>query len=84
MAIETTIDLYEQGVNTRSLTKPDIYTTTPMGRALFGIAAGARSAPRRHDPGQHEARPGGRPPVMRPERAAALAQDDDGSLTPAS
>lgn len=39
MAIETINDLAERGVNIRSLTEPDIDTTTPMGRALFGIVA---------------------------------------------
>ena len=39
MAIETITDLHERGVNIKSLTEPDIDTTTPMGRALFGIVA---------------------------------------------
>ncbi|GGO95523.1 recombinase family protein [Actinomyces gaoshouyii] len=39
MAIETINDLAERGVNIRSLSEPDIDTTTPMGRALFGIVA---------------------------------------------
>ena len=41
MAIETITDLHERGVNIKSLTEPDIDTTTPMGRALFGIDVSA-------------------------------------------
>lgn len=33
MAIETINDLQARGVNIKSLTEPDIDTTTPMGRA---------------------------------------------------
>ncbi|PMD04074.1 recombinase family protein, partial [Brevibacterium paucivorans] len=39
MAIQTINELHERGVNIKSLTEPDIDTTTPMGRALFGIVA---------------------------------------------
>nr|NLI49412.1 recombinase family protein [Propionibacterium sp.] len=39
MAIETINELHERGVNIKSLTEPDIDTTTPMGKALFGIVA---------------------------------------------
>ena len=39
MAIETINELPDRGVNIKSLTEPDIDTTTPMGRALFGIVA---------------------------------------------
>jgi DNA invertase Pin-like site-specific DNA recombinase len=39
LAIETITDLHERGVQIKSLTEPDIETTTPMGRALFGIVA---------------------------------------------
>ena len=39
LAIETINDLHERGVQIKSLTEPDIDTTTPMGRALFGIVA---------------------------------------------
>jgi len=39
LAIETINDLHERGVHIKSLTEPDIDTTTPMGRALFGIVA---------------------------------------------
>ena len=37
--IETLHDLEERGVNIKSLTEPMIDTTTPTGRALFGIVA---------------------------------------------
>ena len=37
--IETLNDLERRGVNIKSLTEPMIDTTTPMGRALFGIVA---------------------------------------------
>ena len=83
MAIETINDLAERGVNIRSLTEPDIDTTTPMGRALFGIVAvfaqlridTIRENTRRglaH--ARAQGRVGGRPTVMTPERAAAAAQ----------
>ncbi len=39
LAIETITGLGERGINIKSLTEPDIDTTTPMGRALFGIVA---------------------------------------------
>ena len=39
MAIETINDLAQRNINIKSLTEPDIDTTTPMGRALFGIVA---------------------------------------------
>lgn len=39
LAIETINDLHERAVQIKSLTEPDIDTTTPMGRALFGIVA---------------------------------------------
>lgn len=39
LAIETINDLHERGVQIKSLTEPDIDTTTAMGRALFGIVA---------------------------------------------
>ncbi|WP_257493313.1 recombinase family protein [Actinomyces wuliandei] len=78
MAIETINDLAERGVNIRSLTEPDIDTTTPMGRALFGIVAvfaqlrvdTIRESTRRglaH--ARAQGRVGGRPTVMTPERA---------------
>ena len=39
MAVEVINDLHERGVHIKSVTEPDIDTTTPMGRALFGIVA---------------------------------------------
>jgi DNA invertase Pin-like site-specific DNA recombinase len=39
MAIETIDELHERGIDIRSSTEPDVDTTTPMGRALFGIVA---------------------------------------------
>jgi DNA invertase Pin-like site-specific DNA recombinase len=79
MAIETISQLQERGVNIKSLTEPDIDTTTPMGRALFGIVAvfaqlrvdTIRDNTRR---GLEHARAQGRvggPTVMTPERVAA-------------
>ena len=86
MAIETITDLHERGVNIRSLTEPDIDTTTPMGRALFGIVA--VFAQLRVDTirdntirglahARAEGRVGGRPSVMTPERTAAAVRMRD-------
>lgn len=83
MAIETITDLHERGVNIKSLTEPDIDTTTPMGRALFGIVAvfaqlrvdTIRENTRRglaHAKAQ--GRVGGRPSVMTPERTASAVR----------
>ncbi len=83
MAIEAINDLAERGVNIRSLTEPDIDTTTPMGRTLFGIVAvfarlrvdTIRENTRRglaH--ARAQGRVGGRPSVMTPKRVAAAAQ----------
>jgi DNA invertase Pin-like site-specific DNA recombinase len=77
--IETLHDLEERGVNIKSLTEPMIDTTTPMGRALFGIVAvfaqlrvdTIRENTRRglaH--ARAEGRVGGRPSVMTPEKVA--------------
>lgn len=77
MAIQTISELHDRGVNIKSLTEPDIDTTTPMGRALFGIVAvfaqlrvdTIRDNTRRglaH--ARAEGRVGGRPSVMTPER----------------
>lgn len=77
MAIQTITELHERGVNIKSLTEPDIDTTTPMGRALFGIVAvfaqlrvdTIRDNTRRglaH--ARAQGRVGGRPSVMTPER----------------
>ncbi|WP_053352267.1 recombinase family protein [Leucobacter musarum] len=83
MAIEVITDLHERGVNIKSLTEPDIDTTTPMGRALFGIVAvfaqlrvdTIRDNTRRGlEHARSEGRIGGRPTVMTQERIdAAIA-----------
>ena len=83
MAIETITDLDERGVNIKSLTEPDIDTTTPMGRALFGIVAVfaqlrvdtiRENTVRGLAHARAEGRVGGRPSVMTPERTAAAAR----------
>ncbi|QAY65005.1 recombinase family protein (plasmid) [Xylanimonas allomyrinae] len=83
MAIETIGNLDERGVNIRSLTEPMIDTTTPMGRALFGIVAvfaqlrvdTIRENTRRGLAyARAQGRVGGRPTVMTPERTAAAAR----------
>jgi DNA invertase Pin-like site-specific DNA recombinase len=38
-AIQVITELGERGINLRSLTEPEIDTTSPTGRALFGIVA---------------------------------------------
>jgi DNA invertase Pin-like site-specific DNA recombinase len=77
VAIQTISDLHERGVNIKSLTEPDIDTTTPTGRALFGIVAvfaqlrvdTIRDNTRRSlAHARAEGRIGGRPSVMTPER----------------
>lgn len=77
LAIETITDLHERGVQIKSLTEPDIDTTSPMGRALFGIVAvfaqlrvdtireNTRAGLAR---ARAEGRVGGRPTVMTPDR----------------
>lgn len=78
LAIETINDLHDRGVQIKSLTEPDIDTTTPMGRALFGIVA--VFAQLRVDTirentkaglarAKAQGRVGGRPTVMTPDRA---------------
>jgi DNA invertase Pin-like site-specific DNA recombinase len=83
MAIETINDLHERGVNIKSLTEPDIDTTTPMGRALFGIVAVfaqlrvdtiRENTMRGLAHARAQGRVGGRPTVMTPERTAAAAR----------
>lgn len=83
VAIETITDLHERGVNIKSLTEPDIDTTTPMGRALFGIVAVfaqlrvdtiRENTVRGLAHARAEGRVGGRPSVMTPERTAAAAR----------
>lgn len=77
MAIQVISELHDRGINIKSLTEPDIDTTTPMGRALFGIVAvfaqlrvdTIRENTRRglaH--ARAQGRVGGRPSVMTPER----------------
>lgn len=77
MAIQTIAELHERKVNIRSLTEPEIDTTTPVGRALFGIVA--VFAQLRVDTirdntmrglahARAQGRIGGRPSVMTPER----------------
>ncbi|MFC0456220.1 recombinase family protein [Arthrobacter liuii] len=83
MAIEAINELHERGVNIRSLTEPDIDTTTPMGRALFGIVAvfaqlrvdTIRENTRRGLAyARSQGRIGGRPSVMTPERITEAVQ----------
>jgi DNA invertase Pin-like site-specific DNA recombinase len=80
MAIQTISELHDRKVNIRSLTEPEIDTTSPMGRALFGIVA--VFAQLRVDTirdntmrglahARSQGRVGGRPSVMTPERIAA-------------
>ncbi|WP_264466185.1 recombinase family protein [Pengzhenrongella sicca] len=80
MAIETINELHARGVNIKSLTEPDIDTTTPMGRALFGIVAvfaQLRADTIRDNTkrglahARAHGRVGGRPSVMTPERTEA-------------
>lgn len=79
MAIQTISELHDRGVNIKSLTEPDIDTTTPMGRALFGIVAVfaqlrvdtiRENTKRGLDHARAQGRVGGRPSVMTPERTA--------------
>lgn len=91
MAIEAINDLHERGVNIKSLTEPDIDTTTPMGKALFGMVAvfaqlrvdTIRDNTRRGlEHARAQGRVGGRPTVMTPERlqAARAMRDEDKSI----
>ena len=83
MAIETINELHDRGVNIKSLTEPDIDTTTPMGRALFGIVAVfaqlrvdtiRQNTMRGLEHARAQGRVGGRPTVMSPERISAAVQ----------
>ncbi|WP_444663525.1 recombinase family protein [Cellulomonas sp. CW35] len=83
MAIETINDLHDRGINIKSLTEPEIDTTTPMGRALFGIVAvfaqlrvdTIRDNTRRGlEHARAQGRIGGRPSVMTPDRTAAAVR----------
>lgn len=86
MAIQTISELHERGVNIKSLTEPDIDTTTPMGRALFGIVAvfaqlrvdTIRENTRRGlEHARAQGRVGGRPTVMTADRVTAAVQMRD-------
>ncbi len=77
--IETLNDLERRGVNIKSLTEPMIDTTTPMGRALFGIVAVfaqlrvdtiRENTMRGLQFARSQGRVGGRPSVITPERLA--------------
>jgi len=83
MAIQTISELHDRGLNITSLTEPDIDTTTPMGRALFGIVA--VFAQLRVDTIRQNTRAGldtarargktlGRPPVMTDEKLDTARQ----------
>jgi len=83
MAIEVINVLHDRGINIKSLTEPDIDTTTPMGRALFGIVAvfaqlrvdTIRENTRRGlEHARARGRLGGRPTVMSQERISAAVQ----------
>ncbi len=83
MAIQTICELHEKGIHIRSLTEPDIDTTTPMGRALFGIVAVfaqlrvdtiRANTHRGLAHARSQGRVGGRPTVMTPERIAAARE----------
>ncbi len=83
MAIETISQLHDRGIDIKSLTEPDIDTTTPMGRALFGVVAVfaqlrvdmIRENTRRGlEHARAQGRLGGRPTVMNEERTRAAVQ----------
>jgi len=91
MAIQTISELHDRGINIKSLTEPDIDTTTPMGRALFGIVAVfaqlrvdtiRENTMRGLSHARSEGRVGGRPSVMTPERLAVARKmrDENKSL----
>ena len=81
MAIETINELGERGVNLKSLTEPEIDTTTPMGRALFGIVAVfaqlrvdtiRENTMRGLAYARSQGRVGGRPRVITPQKLEAI------------
>lgn len=91
MAIDTLTELSDRGIDIRSLTEPEIDTTTPMGRALFGIVAvfaqlrvdTIRDNTRRGlEHARAAGRIGGRPTVMSSDRieAAARMREDGKTL----
>ena len=76
----TIAKLQDRGVQIKSLTEPDIDTTTPMGRALFGFVAVLaqlrvdtirENTQRGLAHARAQGRVGGRPSVMTAERVAA-------------
>lgn len=80
MALQVVHRLGERGIELRSLTEPEIDTTTPMGKALFGVVAvfvQLRVDTIRHNTSRglaharEQGRVGGRPTVMPPERVRA-------------
>lgn len=87
MAIEIIRELEGKGVHLRSLTEPEIDTTTPMGRALWGIVAVfaqlrvdniRENTMRGLERARAEGRLGGRPSVLDDEKLA-VAQELRGS-----
>ena len=79
IVIETLHDLDRRGVNIKSLTEPMIDTTTPMGRALFGMVAVfaqlrvdtiRENTMRGLAHAKAQGRVGGRPSKMTPEKIA--------------
>lgn len=88
MALQIVHELGERGIQLKSLTEPEIDTTTPMGRALFGVVAvfvqlrvdTIRENTRKGLAyARAQGRVGGRPTVMPPERVrAALALQKQG------
>lgn len=92
MALQIVHELGERGIQLKSLTEPEIDTTTPMGRALFGVVAvfvqlrvdTIRENTRRGlSHARAQGRVGGRPTVMSPERvrAAVALQKQKHSLS---
>lgn len=80
MALHIVHDLGERGIGLKSLTEPDIDTSTPMGRAMLGIVAVFMqlrvdtirdNTTRGLAHARAHGRIGGRPTVMTPERLRA-------------
>lgn len=57
MAIETISELHDRGINIKSLTKPDIDSTSRTGRAPFGIVAAFAQLRVEHNLEKHPPRP---------------------------
>jgi DNA invertase Pin-like site-specific DNA recombinase len=83
MAIEVIHQLDERGVLIKSMSEPAIDTTTPMGRALYGLVAVfaqlrvdtiRENTMRGLAYARAQGRVGGRPTVMPPDRIAAAQQ----------